>query len=204
MKMFAKILCLIMALAMMVSCFAACGDDKKEETKGGASVSDKEDKNDKVDIDDEDEEDEDEEDESSSSKDPEDLILGEWSGKADMSESIGTDSKAIVKVNIEFKKDGTYVLEFNKKDYKKVMLEAMEAALDEQGYTEEKFEEESGMTLEEYVEDTMKTVELSGEGEYEIDGDVITIEGEDGEYEFSGKNKLTIDCNGLVMDLKRD
>ena len=201
MKMFAKILCLIMALAMMVSCFAACGDDKKEETKDGASVSDKEDKNDKE------EEDEDEDEKPSkkpSSDDPEDLIIGEWSGKADMSESIGTDSKAIVKVNIEFKKDGTYVLEFNKKDYKKVMLEAMEAALDEQGYTEEKFKEESGMTLEEYVEDTMETVELSGEGEYEIDGDVITIEGEDGEYEFSGKNKLTIDCNGLVMDLKRD
>lgn len=204
MKMFAKILCLIMALAMMVSCFAACGDDKKEEPKDGASVSDKEDKNDKVDIDDEDEEEEEEEEESSSSKDPEDLIIGEWSGKADMSESIGTDSEAIVKVNIEFKKDGTYVLEFNKKDYKKVMLEAMEAALDEQGYTEKEFEEESGMTLEEYVEDTMETVELSGEGEYEIDGDVITIEGEEGEYEFSGKNKLTIDCNGLVMELKRD
>ena len=201
MKMFAKILCLIMALAMMVSCFAACGDDKKEETKDGASVSDKEDKNDKE------EEDEDEDEKPSkkpSSDDPEDLIIGEWSGKADIGTASGAGFKFNSKISVEFKKNGEFVIKYDEDDFMEYTIKYYELQMEEGGKTEEDFEEEYGMSLEEYIEENFNADACVVEGEYEFDGDELFMNGEEEEYEFKDEDNLVLIENGTKIKLKRD
>lgn len=201
MKMFAKILCLIMALAMMVSCFAACGDDKKEETKEDTSVSDKEDKNDKEDIDDEDEEEEEEDEEDY--EDDAERIIGKWDGKVDLSGVIGSDID-LISVKAEFKKSGKYAFEIDEDEYKDALIKAIKAGLKEEDMTEDDFEEENGMSVEEYVEEGMSSTSLDVEGTYEIDGNDITFDVGEGTFEFDGDDEFTLDWDGEIYTFKRD
>ena len=187
MKNLSKLMALLLSLLMILSLFAACGDDKKDDDdKEDTSVSDEKDKDDKDEDEDKedkkdknnkkDDEDEDEDEDDSASA--EDMLIGEWVYEDEI------DGVTYV-VNFSFAKDGTFETSLDENSYEFVIDQALEETMadvtdeeiEEEGFTSRKEAEEyvREMLMEELsYEDIAAEFEMSGE--WELDGDTLTIE----------------------------
>lgn len=237
---------LLLSLVMIIS-LAACSsiekkDDDKDEEKT-EQVDDNKDKDDDEETeednksnedeeddksnDDDDKSNEDEEDEKKPSKndDPEDLIVGEWAAKVDITDSViegfalglGDEEaaeyfdfdKMYLNVFIEFKKNGDIKLGVDGEDFVDIFVEGIEAGIED-------YADANGIDMEDvyanletdednFAEDFAAMLgfdSLSGEmeAEYEIDGDEIVIDGEGCEFEFDGEDTLLLDTVGLGLE----
>ena len=182
---------LLLSLLMILSLFAACGDDKKDDDdKDDTSVSDEKDKDDKDEDEDEDEDKDDkkdkdnkkdeEEDEAASA---EDMLIGEWET------SVDTGAGAYLNLSLIFEDDGTAYFYLTKKSYDKMMDEIISTQMAD--VTDEEIEaegfasrEEAEEFVREMLEEEMPYVDTAAEFEddftWELDGDTLTIETDDG------------------------
>ena len=172
MKKLSKLMALLLSLLMILSLFAACGDDKKDDDdKEDASVSDEKDKDNK-------DEDEDEDEDEDVAVSAEDMLIGEW--ECEMEE----DGFSII-MTFNFYDDNTVETSFTKDSYDDLVdVYVAEAMAD---VTDEEIEEEgfaSREEAEEYVREMMieelpyedMAAEFEMEGTWELDGDDLTVE----------------------------
>ena len=188
MKKLSKLLALLLSLLMILSLFAACGDDKKDDDdKDDTSVSDEKDKDDKDEDEDEDKDDKkdkdnkkDEEEEAISA---EDMLIGEWET------SVDTGAGAYLDLSLIFEDDGTAYFYLTKKSYDKMMDEIILTQMAD--VTDEEIEaegfasrEEAEEFVREMLEEEMPYEDTAAEFEddftWELDGDTLTIETDDG------------------------
>ena len=164
MKKLSKLIALLLSLLMILSLFAACGDDKKDDDdKEDKSVSDEKDKDDK------------DEDEAVSA---EDMLIGEW--ECEMEE----DGLTIV-MTFDFLKNNTVETSFSKDSYNELvdkyvaetMAEVTDEEIEEEGFASREEAEEfiREMMLEELPYDDF-AAEFEMEGTWELDGDTLTVE----------------------------
>ena len=182
MKKLSKLMALLLSLLMIVSLFAACGDDKKkdddddekEETTIAAEKDDDDDKKDKDEADDEDEEEK---------LTGEKLLIGEW-------EAIYEVDGVSITLVFDFAKDGSVESTYSKAAHKAFLEQLVEASMAE--VTEEDLEADGFETMEEaeeylaeYFEEEFPYEDMAAEfennGEWELDGDELTFQFEDGE-----------------------
>ena len=164
MKKLSKLMALLLSLLMILSLFAACGDDKKDDDdKEDKSVSDEKDKDDK------------DEDVAVSA---EDMLIGEW--ECEMEE----DDLTIV-MTFDFLKNNTVETSFSKDSYNELvdkyvaetMAEVTDEEIEEEGFASREEAEEfiREMMLEELPYDDF-AAEFEMEGTWELDGDTLTVE----------------------------
>ena len=164
MKKLSKLIALLLSLLMILSLFAACGDDKKDDDdKEDKSVSDEKDKDDK------------DEDVAVSA---EDMLIGEW--ECEMEE----DALTIV-MTFDFLKNNTVETSFSKDSYNELvdkyvaetMAEVTDEEIEEEGFASREEAEEfiREMMLEELPYDDF-AAEFEMEGTWELDGDTLTVE----------------------------
>ena len=164
MKKLSKLIALLLSLLMILSLFAACGDDKKDDDdKEDKSVSDEKDKDDK------------DEDVAVSA---EDMLIGEW--ECEMEE----DGLTIV-MTFDFLKNNTVETSFSKDSYNELvdkyvaetMAEVTDEEIEEEGFASREEAEEfiREMMLEELPYDDF-AAEFEMEGTWELDGDTLTVE----------------------------
>ena len=164
MKKLSKLIALLLSLLMILSLFAACGDDKKDDDdKEDKSVSDEKDKDDK------------DEDVAVSA---EDMLIGEW--ECEMEE----DGLTIV-MTFDFIKNNTVETSFSKDSYNELvdkyvaetMAEVTDEEIEEEGFASREEAEEfiREMMLEELPYDDF-AAEFEMEGTWELDGDTLTVE----------------------------
>ena len=164
MKKLSKLMALLLSLLMILSLFAACGDDKKDDDdKEDKSVSDEKDKDDK------------DEDEAVSA---EDMLIGEW--ECEMEE----DGLTIV-MTFDFLKNNTVETSFSKDSYNELvdkyvaetMAEVTDEEIEEEGFASREEAEEfiREMMIEELPYDDF-AAEFEMEGTWELDGDTLTVE----------------------------
>lgn len=177
MKKLSKLIALLLSLLMILSLFAACGDDKKDDDdKEDKSVSDEKDKDNKNDDKYEDED----EDVAVSA---EDMLIGEWET------SVDTGAGAYLNLSLIFEDDGTAYFYLTKKSYDKMMDEIISTQMAD--VTDEEIEaegfasrEEAEEFVREMLEEEMPYVDTAAEFEddftWELDGDTLTIETDDG------------------------
>lgn len=168
MKKLSKLIALLLSLLMILSLFAACGDDKKDDDdKEDKSVSDEKDKDDK---------DEDKDEDVAVSA--EDMLIGEW--ECEMEE----DGLTIV-MTFDFLKNNTVETSFSKDSYNELvdkyvaetMAEVTDEEIEEEGFASREEAEEfiRKMMLEELPYDDF-AAEFEMEGTWELDGDTLTVE----------------------------
>ena len=142
MKKLSKLMALLLSLLMIVSLFAACGDDKKgEEGETTTAVTLK----------------------------GEDLLLGKWDAKYEL------DEIALVIV-FDFIKGGTVELSMPKENYDNMVKQSMDSYSDEDiadlGFATR---EEAEAAFKEYYSYEELVSAFETRGEWELDGDTLTI-----------------------------
>lgn len=239
-KLTALLLALLLALSLaFVSCGDLDDDDKDSGKKGDSKVEDEADTDDKGKGSDDDETDS--KDKDKDTDDDEDSIVGTWVYEVNITDFIESMLEEqdielkklddlVLPLVFDFDKDGTMTAEIDERTFKKnyssfidsfkdSLLDYLEDTLKEQAkangedYNDylDQFEESTGMTLDEYVDeiaeegmdydtllDDLNMDDLNSD--YEIDGDTIIFDGEEEwTYKLKG-DKLTLDTDETVPE----
>lgn len=222
--MLKKLLCLLLALMMVVSLMACdSGSDKDDDDDDDEEVVDEKDKDEDEDEDEGEDKDDDtgKNDDAVVAADPlSEKILGTWVTYLDMAtvlgEQEGFETDVQLPVVICFEEDGSVEMAMYEdeaedavaeleKDLTDFLIYTMYAEMESAGYsqeeTDELFEDEYGMSVEEYCAAYIEEMDLYNEfayelenwGDYEVDDDTNTlyIDGEAMEVEIDG-DELTI------------
>lgn len=216
--MLKKLLCLLLALMMVVSLVACDSDSGKEKDDD-----DDEEIIDEKDKDEGEDEDEDETEETTTA--PEltlaEQILGTWVLEVELTgellgmEDFETDVK--LPVAVTFYDDGTMLMGWYEEgmegaideledDLIAYMCELMYTELEASGYsreqTDELFEQAYDMTMEEYCAEYVESMDLAAsmastqeEKDYELDGDVLLVDGEEIVIEIDGDTMTFVETN---------
>ncbi len=174
MKKLSKLLAALLALIMMLSVFTACGDDKKDD-KDDRKKSEK-----TSDVADNEEEEEDEEEAPTG----EELLIGEWTT------DIYYDSISVA-LSLIFEDDGTAYFDLTRDSYDDMIDAIIE--MEFEGITDEEIAEEDYASRAEAEDDVRESlIQLypyedfvaayvpDFELTWELDGDTLTIESDDG------------------------
>ena len=189
-----RLLCVLMALAM-VACLAACGSSEEEDDDKGSSKKSKK-----------------------SSSQEEDTLVGEWEAEIDITDYIASIMESqgfemdlddfVMVMTVVFDEDGTYEAEIDTAKMEKamknfandlwdLMVEMVaeqggmseseaEAALEDQGYTKDVLLEEMG------IEGMFEDLEAES-GDWELDGDELDLDGSVVTIEFDGDEFSIVD-----------
>ncbi len=144
------------------------------------------------------------------------LIVGKWTAKGDLApiladQGINVEGPLEITLNTEFTTSGTLIERANSAEIHPILVVATkQALLDEiaaQNMTQADFEAQIGMTLDEYVEDALASLELDYENlftfiaEYKFVDDVLLVKSDDTpfvetQYTFINDNTLKITTDG--------
>lgn len=134
-------------------------------------------------------------------------IIGEWRATVDMGEQMGIDGSC----------EATYILTFDEKEVKvgvdtdafseklsELMRDLLNEQMESENLTEADVEATLGMTFDELISTTVDSAieEMEAQledtsGEYTIEDGVLTIDGEESDYEFVSDTELKIDMDDL-------
>ena len=202
MKNLAKLLSLILALALvfaLVGCESSNDDDDDDDSKPSSGAVDKD--NDK----------DDDKDDSKSSKpskedkddeDEKDSIVGEWRGVMP-AEKDGYEME--FEIELTFNKNGKYLLVIDKDSMIEASIDVMEQNLEAEGIELDEYLEENDMTydeLYEYLETQFDESDTTVEGKYTFDGETFKIDNKKCEFELDG-DTLTFVKDGSVIEVER-
>ncbi len=213
-----KLSLLLVLMMIIVAVFASCGDDKDkddrddDDDKKGSGIS----LNKKDDDEDEDEGEFD--------------IVGDWEAEMDfgsivndimmasdeeMAEYFDFDGLAVV-FDFEFKKNGKCSMEADEDsvedmlaDLEDIMLEGLEKYLVSLGISEDEIDTYMDQLADEMIDamysefDPSDLTGISEDGEYEFDGEELTIDDEAVDFEIKGANKfvIIIEQDGIELEL---
>ncbi|MBO5211146.1 MAG: hypothetical protein J6B80_04365 [Clostridia bacterium] len=145
-------------------------------------------------------------------KSAKELIVGKWTAKGDLApiladQGIDLEGPLEITLNTEFTTSGTLIERADSAEIYPILVAATkQALLDEiaaQNITQTDFEEQIGMTLDEYVEDAIASLELEYDNlftfiaEYKFVEDVLLVKSDDTpfvetQYTFINDNTLKI------------
>jgi len=186
MKKLSKLMALLLSLLMIMSLFAACGDDKKDDDKKDEETKVSADKDNDKDEDEDEDKKNDKEDEKDEAISAEDMLIGDWERE--------TVVEALTYVTIfTFDEDGTVEVTLSEDCYDEIIESGVEesmAELTDEDIASDGFEsrEDAEEFIREYLMEELPYDYLAAEfemsGTWELDGDTLTVE-------FDGEPKTT-------------
>lgn len=138
---------------------------------------------------------------------------GDYVSKLDLSDYFGSqlgtsvdDGTVVLELDLTLKKDGSYKMTADSDEFIDSVTDLMHDVMIEQGMTDDEIDEYVEYvgydSLKAFVEDSFSDMtEFTVTGPYEIDGDTITLEDEEGEVEAKYETgKITMDASDLGFD----
>lgn len=171
-----KLLALLLTLVLVMSIFAAC-DSKKDKDDEGTTEATEEAFD----------------------------IKGDWSSEMNLGELIGVDTDTPVKYTMSFG-DGEGTMVIDEESYADASIEYTKEAAVAEGSTWEDELAEMGMTEESLREQLISSMEgmLSTTFEYSVNGDTITLDGEECTLDIKSNDEIVItDSDDIAMTLTR-
>ena len=220
---FKKLLALLLALAMLLCCFAACDssdkDDDDEDEKVEDEEKDEDDEDEDEDKDDEDKDDEDDDDKPSKKPVKDETLEGTWVGEVDLAKALGEmmetefDTKLMFSFEWEITDEDITITIVDVPSDDKVMTymeEYVYALVDMYGYEMEDYLDMNGYEdEEEFIEEMAASfIDTFGEDsevvycEYELDGDDTIITEDDAviTFDITGAEFEIVDVEDDDMD----
>lgn len=198
MKKLAKLLSLILALALvfaLVGCESNNDDDDDDNSKPSSSTSSEKD----------DKDDDDDDDKTTVSKveADEDSIVGDWEGTMYIVDD-EIDLEARVGIYITFYSNGDYVMQPDVEDFVDYIIEETMGYYEAAGEDFDEYLEENGYSsLDEFRDEGLE--EMDGyevEGTYEFDGDTFILDDEEVDFEFDG-DEFIFETEGGTVKVER-
>lgn len=159
---------------------------------------------------------------STAEKTPAQIILGKWRGSIDIAallaeEDMIVEGEHIVSCDVEYISGGVIYEVIDrtslKAAYTNIFNQMINDTLTQQNLTKEQFETQAGMTIEEYLAQTvqlaMDMVPTTVISTYKFEGNDLYIRDQDDtdyvktQYSFNGENKLTIVEDGVSVTYTR-
>ncbi len=159
---------------------------------------------------------------SATEKTPAQKIVGKWRANIDMApllveQGIAVEGEQIVSCDVEYTSGGVIYEVIDrtslKAAYTNIFNKMINDTLTQQNLTKEQFESQMGMTIEEYLAQTvqmsMDMVPQTIISAYKFEGNDLYIRDQDDtdfvkiQYSFSGENKLTIVEDGISVTYTR-